>query len=708
MERSNHEYAANSASLVAIDPAIMERHALKVGDLVRVETFKRELWARVGTFDEADRDTALIRLDRFQRQTIKAHLHEKVEINFEEEHPVTQVRLQSAADLSMASSHHIEEHLKEEMVQNRTPVAPGAILYIHFHHSVAGTLYKVLDVAGAPGIVTEDTDVILDAVPEGFGNNLSLDVTFEDLGGLGSEIRLVQELIQLPLQYPGIYRQVGIQAPRGIIFYGPPGTGKTRLAQAIANEVNAEFYYINGPEVIGTTYGESEGNLRKIFGEASHHAPSVIFIDEIDALAPKRGETGSHSDTRIVAQILSLMDGLTQVDGIIVIATTNRIDALDVALRRPGRFDREIFIVPPNEVGRLQILQIHTREMPLSKGASDYLPDLAANTHGFVGADLMELCREAGLNALRRHAIDLTSGRVLAQIAPEKIRVERADFVAAFTHSRPSASREALVTVPKDGFEAVGGLHEVKQQLTDLVIKPLISSSTLSTQARGSSVLGDGIVLSGSPGTGKTLIAQAVAKEAGANLISVSGPELFSKWLGESEEAVRHVFKLARQLSPCIVLFDQLDALAPVRGQDLRSQTTERVVNQLLTELDALESTGRVVAIAATNRIDLIDPALLRSGRFGTRIELPSPSQDDRSEIVDIHLRGVDLDESIKTKVHQTLVERTQGLTGAQIRGLVNTLRLHVCESDDRQGLSLGDLEKFLDRWLSTKSKLIA
>ncbi len=701
VERSNREYAASCASLVTIDPAVMERENLGVGELIRVATFWREIWARIGSPEDPDRNTGLIRLDRFQRQTLKARLHERVEISAEEERSALSVRLQPAVDLGPASSHHLEEHLKEELVHNRTPVAKGTILFIHFGHSAAGTLFKVLDVVGAAAVVTEKTDVILDAAPDGFSDELGLDITFEDLGGLDREIRLVKELLQLPLQFPGIYRQVGIQPPHGVIFYGPPGTGKTRLAKAMTNEVNAQFFYINGPEIIGTTYGESEGNLRKIFGEATHHAPSVVFIDEIDVLAPKRGETGSHSDTRLVTQLLSLMDGMNKVDGVVVVGTTNRINVLDVALRRPGRFDHELYIGPPNEAGRLQILAIHTREMPLSEDARACLPELASQSHGFVGADLMELCREAGLNALRGHVHDLTSGRDLAQVNPETIRVERADFIAARNRCRPSASREALVMIPDKGFETVGGLAKAKEQLIELVVNPLRAGGNAHAVRN---LLHDGIMLSGPSGTGKSLLAKAVAKESGVDFIAISGPELFTKWLGESEEAVRHVFQLARQLAPCIIFFDQLDAVAPVRALNSGSRTTERVVNQLLRELDDLDHDGRIVVIAATNRIDLVDPSLLQPGRFGTNITFRLPDEEERAEILDIFLRALEPADALDADMKQELARRTNGLTGAELGSLVEYLRR---ESGKllRRPPTLSDLERLMNYWLSAKSE---
>ncbi|MDP2645400.1 MAG: AAA family ATPase [Desulfobacterales bacterium] len=672
VERSMREFAAGSASLIQVDPALMEAHQLKAGGLVRVATFWRELWGRLGAPEEADRNTGLIRLDRLQRQTLKARLHERVEINREEERAATRVHLQPAVDLALASPHHIEEHLKEELVHHRAPLTKGRILFINFHHSSAGTLFKVAEVeSGGAGVVTEETDLILDPPPEGFANEVGLDVTFEDLGGLDREIRLVQELFELPLKFPGVFRQVGIQPPRGVIFYGPPGTGKTRLVRAMTNEVDAQFYYINGPEIIGSTYGESEGNLRKIFSEAAHHAPSVIFIDEIDVIGPKRGETGSHTDTRMVSQLLSCMDGINSVDGVVVVGTTNRLNSLDIALRRPGRFDRELYIGPPNETGRLQILKIHTREMPLSGAALEYLPEVAYNTHGFVGADLMELCREAGLNALRRHVQDLTSGRDLSQFNPENIRVECEDLQAARAQTRPSASRETLVAIPNKGFDMVGGLTAAKKQITELVVDPLRTGNGFS---RDGYLLHDGLLISGPSGTGKSLFVEAVAKESGVNFININGPELFTKWLGESEEALRDAFQLARQLAPCIIFFDQLDALAPIRNLNSGSRTTERVVSQLLGELDDLEHDGRNVVMAATNRIDLVDPSLLQPGRFGTHIYFRLPDRQERAEILGIFLRSMGLADTMDEAVKQELAGLTEGSTGAQLRALVTRL----------------------------------
>lgn len=655
---SLREYAAGGASLVSVDPAVMAQHGLKPGDVLRVSTFRREILARLDAPGDDDRGSDHIRLDRFQRQALQARLYGRVELARETERPVKKVRLQPAVDLTSASAHHMEEHLKEELVQQRSPVAVGALLFLHFHHSVAGTLFQVVEVQPGPGVVTEDTDVVLDAAPEGFKGSLALEVTFDELGGLDREIAMVTELVQLPLQFPGIYRQIGIPPVRGVILYGPPGTGKTLLARATANEVEAQFYDINGPEIVGSTYGESEGNLRRIFGEAVHHAPSVIFIDEIDVIAGKRGESGSHADTRLVTQLLSLMDGLNKVDGVVIVATTNRIESLDVALRRPGRFDYELYIGPPDAAGREQILRIHTREMPLDEAARACLASLAADTPGFVGADLMALCREAGMRALRRHRPPTGSP---AQWQPEKLRVQREDLAAARHHIRPSASRATLVAVPDHGFERIGGLVEAKAQLRDCLITPL----------RAGAALGDGVLLHGPSGVGKSSLAKAVAKEAAVNLIVIGGPELFSKWLGESEEAVRHVFKLARELAPCLVFFDQLDALAPVRGRGTGSWTTERVVHQVLAELDDLEQGGSVAVIAATNRLDLVDDALLQPGRFGTLVCVNLPDAGERKEIMELYLD----EHGLGGEALARLASRTEGLGGAQLRALAEFMQ---------------------------------
>ena len=661
------DYATASRLLVSVDPELMHRHGLATDEIVRVATERgRSILMRLAAPLPDDGGRGIVRLDRFARQALKAHLNETVEVEPFDARPAARVELNPAIDVSTA--HDLLPHLKKVMVESRSPVSVGAVLYISFPGTQAGTTYEVHQVPDGAGYVTDKTEIKLhfhDAhVPEG-----AFDVTFEDVGGLGREIKLVRELVQLPLKFPHVYRQLGINPPRGVILYGPPGSGKTHLARAVANEIEARFYYINGPEIIGTYAGETEGNLRRIFGEAAHHAPSIVFIDELDALAPKRGETGAHSDVRAVTQLLSLMDGLTRVDSVIVIGTTNRIDSVDPAFRRPGRFDREIFVGPPNVQGRREVLEIQTREMPLTDDAQASLDEVARRTHGFVGADLMELCRNAGLNALRRSTLNLEDPKAAFRVDMTQLRVDKMDFENAMSQVRPSAMRETLITVPDVRWADVGGLDSVKERLKELMEYPLRNPQLLASMGLTPHV---GALLYGPPGTGKTLLAKALANECGVNFIAVDGPEIFSKWLGESEEGVRQIFRIARQVAPTVVFFDQLDSITPVRGAHEGSMTTERVVNQLLAELDGVEQLSGVIVIGATNRIDLVDPSVLRPGRFGVHIAVPLPDENDRRAILALHLGG---DKAIAAD----LAPRTEGFSGARLR--------HVCEEAKRLAL---------------------
>ena len=657
----------NSARLnIRLDSALMQKLGRCADQTVRVATERgRSIVARLDVPLEGDLGSGIVRLDRFTRQALKAHLNEPVEIESADIGPAKRVELLPAVDVTLA--HDLVPHIKKVLVENRTPASVGAVLYIPFPNSHAGTTYEIHQVTDAPGYVDETTEIILDYhdshLPEGV-----FDVTFEDVGGLGKQIKLIRELVQLPLRFPHVYRHLGINAPRGIILYGPPGSGKTHLARAVANEVQARFYYINGPDVIGTYTGETEANLRRIFNEAGHHSPSIIFIDELDAMAPKRGETGAHADTRTVTQLLALMDGLKRVDAVVVIGTTNRLDSVDSAFRRPGRFDREIFIGPPDVGGRREILEIHTREMPLAEDAQHFLDAIARRTHGFLGADLMELCRDAGLNRLRRSAGNLQDHRAAFRIPLQDLRVEREDFELALSQTRPSAMRETLISIPDVSWQDIGGLGAVKQRLQDTVELPLRHPQLLTASGLPPHA---GALLYGPPGTGKTLLAKAIANECGVNFISVDGPEIFTKWLGESEEGVRQIFRIARQVAPTVVFFDQLEAIAPVRGAHSGAMTTDRVVGQLLAELDGVEQLSRVIVLGATNRIDLIDPSILRPGRFGVHIAVNLPTTEERREILEICLRTAQSRSDANTpEIVAALTPLTEGFSGARLRQL--------------------------------------
>ncbi|MBD3248504.1 CDC48 family AAA ATPase [Candidatus Woesearchaeota archaeon] len=512
-------------------------------------------------------------------------------------------------------------------------------------------------------LITESTEIVLNPEAVEVKEETIPDVTYEDIGGLKQEIRKIREMVELPLKHPEIFERLGIEAPKGVLMHGPPGTGKTMLAKAVANESNSHFILINGPEIMSKFYGQSEENLRKKFEEAEKNAPSIIFIDELDAIAPKREEVKGEVERRVVAQLLAMMDGLKSRGKVVVIAATNVPNILDPALRRPGRFDREIEIGVPSKKGRLKVLKIHTRNMPLAKDVN--LKELANITYGFVGADLAALSKEAAMIVLRRILPDLNlkEEESISQDFLEKLNITQDDFIRALKSVRPSAMREVLVEVPNVSWKDVGGLKDVKQELEEAVEWPLKKPKSFKKMGVRPP---RGILLYGAPGTGKTMLAKAVANESKANFILVKGPELLSKWVGESEKAVREIFKKARQTSPTIIFFDELDALAPRRGQSADAHSTERVVNQMLTELDGLEELHGVVVIAATNRPDMIDTALLRPGRFDRMLLAPIPGKVARKKIFKVHtkkmpLKDIDLDK---------LAEKTKGYVGADLEAV--------------------------------------
>ena len=543
------------------------------------------------------------------------------------------------------------------------------------------------------GIVHVDAETEIELLPEYTEPKKAhrADVTYDDIGGLGNAVDEVREMVELPLKHPELFQRLGIDPPKGVILHGPPGTGKTLLAKAVANEAEAHFFSIAGPEIMGRHYGESEQRLREIFQQAQQNAPSIIFIDEIDSIAPKREETTGEVERRIVAQLLTLMDGLEPRQNIVVIAATNRVDALDEALRRPGRFDREIIIGVPDQTGRREVLAIHARGMPLAEDVN--LDDIARTTYGFVGADLSALAREAAMDALRRvlPSLNLQDGGVPPEVL-EKLRVCRRDFESALKRVQPSAMREIMIQVPNVSWEDIGGLDDVRRQLQEGIELPLKHPDAFRRMGIRPA---KGFLLFGPPGTGKTLLAKAVAKEANANFIATKSSDLLSKWYGESEQQVSRLFRRARQVAPAVIFIDEIDSLVPARGGALgEPAVTERVVNTILAEMDGLEELQSVVVIGATNRPNLLDPALLRPGRFDELVYVPLPDRTTRRHILAIQTGGMPLAQDVDL---DRLADRTDGYTGADLGDLVRRAGLLALrQSLDSGSVGMGQFEQAL------------
>ncbi len=642
--------------IVRLDSSAREQIGVTTGDVVEIKG-KRSVAAIVLPAHPSDEGLGIIRTDGILRQNASVGLGDRVRISKAVIKPAKRIVLSPNQASRYAPG--FDQYVKKNLIGK--PLSKGDILSVN----VFGTSFPFAVAQTNPAglvIVTDQTEVLLHEEPIKELGKIAT-ISYEDIGGLKDEVQKIREMVELPIRHPELFERLGIDAPRGVLVYGPPGTGKTLLAKAVANESEAHFITIAGPEVVSKFVGEAEEKLRKLFAEAEENAPSIIFIDEIDAIAPKREEVVGEVERRIVSQLLTLMDGLKSRGQVVVIGATNRQNSIDPALRRPGRFDREIEIGVPDKKGRKEILQIHTRGMPLDKDVT--LDELAAVTHGFVGADLQSLCKEAAMKVLRRilPKIKLEDESIPADIL-EELKVERADFMAALKEIQPSALREVYIEVPNVRWEQVGGLQEAKRELREAVELP-IKQPEVFTRMGIRPVRG--VLLFGPPGTGKTLLAKAVATETEANFIAIKGPELLNKWVGESEKSVREIFRKARQAAPCIVFMDELDAIVPRRGMDEGTHVTERMVNQLLSEIDGVQNLDGVLVIGSTNRIDMIDPALLRPGRFDKLISIGLPEGNTRLEIFRIHTKEMPIAKDVNLK---ELARRTDGYSGADIEAM--------------------------------------
>jgi len=639
-----------------IDPACMNELGVGVGDILEI-TGKRKTYVKAMPSFSEDRGKGTIQVDGIIRKNAGVGLHEEVGI--------TAVSVPAIETAALQPLDRFLQKGIDSRLFDGIPIHKGD----HIRLTFFGKKFDFIVREAQPevGLITKTTALKIFG-KKTFEKEVKKSViSYEDIGGLGGQVQKIREMIELPLKYPEIFERIGIDPPRGVLLYGPPGTGKTLIAKAAAQETDAYLLFISGPEIIGKYYGESEARLREVFNEAQRNAPSIIFIDEIDAIAPKREDVGGEKqvERRIVAQLLSIMDGLKERGRVIVIATTNIPNLLDPALRRPGRFDREIEIPIPDRTGRREILDIHTRGMPLA-GDVD-LDEIANITHGYVGADLAALCRESAMHTLRSvlSEIDFTKREIPYEII-SKLTIGKENFMDAFREIEPSALREVFVEIPTVSWEDVGGHSNIKNEIREAVELPLTNSEIYTNAGIKPP---KGILLYGPPGTGKTLIAKAIANETQSNFISIKGPQLLSRFVGESERGVREIFRKARQAVPCIIFFDEIDAVAPVRGGGSDTGVTERVIAQILTEMDGLEELEGVIVLAATNRIDIIDPALLRSGRFDLLIELPIPDEEARLEIFGVHTKNKPLASDVSL---EDRVKETDGFTGADIEAACN------------------------------------
>jgi len=673
-------YPNDSARGIArLDPNALLTLRLSPGDIIEIEG-KRVTAAKVWRADRQDWSQDYIRIDGFIRQNAGVGIGDRVKVRKAKFSDAQRIVLAPPSGSHMQYGDEAADTIRRQTLKR--PVVSGDILPIMSSgtHPFAGRMEAVPLVVTEthPGdvvVICEHTEIhLLEKPSKSIRSVRATGTTYENVGGLRAEVQRVREMIELPMKHPEVFQKLGIEPPKGVLLYGPPGTGKTLIAKAVANESGANFFSIAGPEIMSKYYGESEQRLREIFDEAQKAAPSIVFIDEIDSIAPKRGEVTGEVERRVVAQLLAMMDGLKERGQVVVIGATNREEAIDPALRRPGRFDREIEIGVPDRAGRIEILQIHMHNMPIQEDVG--LESLADRMHGFVGADINALCKEAAMRALRRYLPDLTTEDEIPAEIIENMQVQREDFEEALKEIEPSSMREVLVEVPRVSWTDLGGLGMLKQELVEAVEWPLKNPEKFRKMGIRPP---KGILLYGPPGTGKTMIAQAVATETAANFISVRGPQMLSKWVGESEKAIREIFRKARQVSPAIIFFDELDSIAPMRGTDEGSHTMERVVNQLLAELDGLEALKDVVVIGATNRPDILDPALLRSGRFDRMLLVGPPDKLGRHEILKIHTAMMPKGEDVSL---EELAELTEGYVGSDLDSLCREAAMLALRED--------------------------
>ena len=642
-----------------IDPKIIEEQNWNVGQILEL-TYNKKTYVKLWPASPEEYGAGIIKIDGITRQNIGAGLDDKISIKSVEAANAEQITLSPTEKIST-------DGLQEYMIYNylNHVFSNGDSISLNTQMGNKVQFVVTNTKPTKPVIVTENTIFKLGSLTKTVDSSVPR-ITYDELGGLKNEVQKIREMVELPMRHPELFDKIGVEAPKGVLLYGPPGTGKTLLAKAVAGETNAHFISLSGPEIMGKHYGESEERIREIFSQAEENSPSIIFIDEIDSIAPKRDEVSGELEKRIVSQLLTLMDGMKSRGKVVVIAATNRPDSIDPALRRPGRFDREIEIGIPDNDGRLDILSIHTRGMPINEKVN--LKQISKTTHGFVGADLEILSKEAAMRSLRRilPEIDLEEDKISSEIL-QKIEITNDDFKEALKEVRPSALREVQVQIPDVNWDDVGGLDELKDELREAVEWPIKHKEAydyVDVEAP------KGVLLHGPPGTGKTLIAKALAKMTESNFISVKGPELLSKWVGESEKGVREIFRKARQAAPCIIFLDEVDALVPRRGTGSSdSHVTENIVSQILTEIDGLEELHNVLIIGATNRLDIVDEAILRPGRFDRIIEVGNPDSKGRRNIFEIHTKKKPLANNIDLK---KLVEVTDGFSGAEIAAITN------------------------------------